>query len=106
MCFAARPSQNGAPRKKIGGVIGSVLGDIRQGGSPTFNPIKRSLDNASPEGPKTQYSPPASVTPVNQASPLANAMVGQAIAKQNPNAFANGPIKMNNSANKTGRVIS
>jgi hypothetical protein len=32
-------------------------------------------------------------------------MVGMAIAKQNPNAFANGPIKMN-SSNKTGRVIS
>ena len=33
-------------------------------------------------------------------------MVGMAIAKGNPGAFANGPIKMNISNNKTGRVIS
>ncbi len=92
--------------KQLRGIGGSIIGDLRQGGSPTSNPIKRSLNNASPAGPQTQYSPSTGVTPVNQASPLANAMVGMAIAKQNPNAFANGPIKMNNSANKTGRVIS
>jgi len=42
----------------------------------------------------------------NNSNPFANAMVGMAIAKGNPGAFANGPIKMNISNNKTGRVIS
>lgn len=42
----------------------------------------------------------------NVASPMANAMVGMAIAKNNPASFANGPINVNTSYNKTGRVIS
>jgi len=42
----------------------------------------------------------------NNSNPLANAMVGMAIAKGNPGAFANGPINVNTSSNKTGRVIS
>jgi hypothetical protein len=81
------------------------MGDLRQGGSPTLNPIKRSLNNASPAGPQTQYSPSTGVTPVNQASPLAYAMAPMAMNKANPDTFANGPIRMNYS-NKTGRVIS
>ena len=40
------------------------------------------------------------------ANPLAAAMASMALAKANPGAFANGPIKMNISSNKTGRVIS
>ena len=39
-------------------------------------------------------------------NPMGNAMVGMAIAKNNPSAFANGPIKVNVSNQKTGRVIS
>lgn len=37
---------------------------------------------------------------------MANAMIGMAIAKNNPASFANGPINVNTSSNKTGRVIS
>jgi len=40
------------------------------------------------------------------SNPMGNAMVGMAIAKQNPSAFANGPIKVNTSNQQTGRVIS
>jgi hypothetical protein len=89
------------PLKRMRGLMGAVVGDLRQGGNPTSNPIKRTLSNASPAGPNqgiTVYN----TTPQN---PLANAMAPMALAKANPNAFANGPIKMN-SSNKTGRVIS
>jgi hypothetical protein len=50
-------------------------------------------------------STPTSYYNVNPNNPLANAVAGMAVAKANPSAFDNGPIKMNNS-NQTGRVIS
>lgn len=40
------------------------------------------------------------------ANNVAYPMIGMAIAKNNPSAFANGPINVNTSSNKTGRVIS
>jgi hypothetical protein len=55
-----------------------------------------------PNTPK--QSTETSISNMNPASPLANAMVGMAIAKNNPGTF--GPIKLNTSNNKTGRVIS
>lgn len=49
--------------------------------------------------------PPAGKYFGNAGSPIFNAMAGMAIAKNNPAAFSNGPINVNNSS-KTGRVIS
>jgi hypothetical protein len=102
MC-SVNPAMVGRPLKQLRGIGGAVIGDLRMANKPAINPVQRTMENASPAGPQTQYSPSTGVT---QVSPLANAMTGVAVAQNTPSAFANGPIKMNNSANKTGRVIS
>jgi len=60
----------------------------------------------APRGDVNVINPPR-INPSNATTnPMGNAMVGMAIAKNNPSAFANGPIKVNTSNQQTGRVIS
>ena len=62
--------------------------------------VYRNADNPQPSSAPSQQQFNAT-----QVSPLASAIAPMALAKANPDTFANGPIRMNYS-NKTGRVIS
>lgn len=67
MCAGNQPS-NVRPR---GGLFGAAINDFIQAKSPTANPIKRTLNNWSPEAPSP---PPAATAP----DPMALAMAGKA----------------------------
>lgn len=90
--------------KQLRGLGGAVIGDLVQAKNPAVNPFQRTINNASPAAPQAQQAPVTGVSPIADAM---SRMSGMAVAgNSNPAAYAGGQIKMNNSSNKTGRVIS
>lgn len=67
MCMSSNvEATQGVARKPRGGLFAAVIKDFAQAKNPTFNPVKRTINNWSPN------------TPVN---PMGVAMAGKAAAK-------------------------
>lgn len=69
MCMSSNGgATQGVARKPRGGLFSAVIKDFAQAKNPTFNPVKRTIDNWSPNAPQQ-------AAPVN---PMSVAMAGKA----------------------------
>jgi hypothetical protein len=71
MCTYRNPNE---PRKARGGFLGAVIKDFAQAKNPTFNPVKRTIDNWSPNAPFDPKAP----QPAAPVNPMGVAMAGKA----------------------------
>lgn len=91
MCGSTNTGQTtGAGLKPRGGLFGAAIKDFAQAKNPTLNPVKRTIDNWSPNAPfDPKAAPPAS--PVN---PMGVAMAGKAASVAGSTPFQSKPTKI------------
>ena len=79
MCMSSNGgATQGVARKPRGGLFSAVIKDFAQAKNPTFNPVKRTIDNWSPNAPQQ----PAPVNPMSVA--MAGKAASVAGATQSP----------------------
>ncbi len=76
MCTYRNPDE---PRKARGGFFGAVIKDFAQAKNPTFNPVKRTIDNWSPNAP---------------VNPMGVAMAGKAASMAGASPSPSKPMKI------------
>ena len=75
MCMLSNGgATQGVARKPRGGLFGAVIKDFVQAKNPTFNPVKRTIDNWSPNAPVN----PMGVAMAGKAASMAGATPPQA----------------------------
>ena len=75
MCGSTNTGQTtGAGLKPRGGLFGAAIKDFAQAKNPTFNPVKRIIDNWSPNAPVDPKTP----QPAAPVNPMGVAMAGKA----------------------------
>jgi hypothetical protein len=99
MCSVNPALASGRAVRPVRGLLGSVAGDVMRGGSPAVNPIKRTIENASPSVAQGFAVQPSSY-------PASVAQGAAALSMGNANPFTQVQFKMNSSNNKNGRVVS
>lgn len=74
MCMSSNGgATQGVARKPRGGLFGAVIKDFVQAKNPTFNPVKRTIDNWSPNAPVN----PMGVAMAGKAASMAGATQSQ-----------------------------